>query len=54
MKLSEVLGKEELTKLTQFSKEEIQWLEKRMFNGTNDKGEGVVKVQCIVREKEIE
>ena len=54
MKLSEVLSKDELAKLTQFSQDEIKWLEERMFNATNDKGEGIVKVKCIVREKDIE
>lgn len=54
MTLKDILSAEEISKLTQFSQDEITWLEERMYPGTNDDGKTVAKVQCIVREKEIE
>lgn len=54
MTLKDILSNDEIAKLTQFTQPEIQWLEERMFRGTNDEGKTVAKVQCVVREKEIE
>ena len=54
MTLKDILSDNEISKLTQFSPAEITWLEERMFSGTNDEGKTVAKVQCVVREKEIE
>lgn len=54
MILKDILSENEISKLTQFSSAEITWLEERMFSGTNDEGKTVAKVQCVVREKEIE
>lgn len=54
MVLKDILSDNEISKLTQFSPAEITWLEKRMFSGTNEEGKTVAKVQCVVREKEIE
>ena len=54
MTLKDILSAEEISKLTQFTQEEITWLEERMYSGTNDEGKTVAKVQCVVREKEIE
>lgn len=54
MTLKDILSENEISKLTQFSSAEITWLEERMFSGTNEEGKTVAKVQCVVREKEIE
>lgn len=54
MTLKDILSENEISKLTQFSSAEISWLEERMFSGTNEEGKTVAKVQCVVREKEIE
>lgn len=36
MKLTEILSKEEYTNLTQFSEQDIIWLENRIYQGVND------------------
>ena len=54
MKLTEILSKEDYKKLTQFTEQEITWLEDRIYQGVNDEGKQVARVNCVVREKEIE
>lgn len=54
MKLTEILSKEENNNLTQFTEQEIAWLENRIYQGVNDDGKPVARVNCIIREKEIE
>ncbi len=54
MTLKDILSENEISKLSQFSSAEITWLEERMFSGINEEGKTVAKVQCVVREKEIE
>ena len=54
MKLTEILSKEEYNNLTQFTEQEIIWLENRIYQGVNDDGKQVARVNCIIREKEIE
>ena len=54
MKLTEILSKEEYNNLTQFSEQEKIWLENRIYQGVNDDGKQVARVNCIIREKEIE
>lgn len=54
MKLTEILSKEAFNKLTQFTEQEIAWLEDRIYQGVNDEGKQVARVNCIIREKEIE
>jgi hypothetical protein len=54
MKLTEILSKEEYNNLTQFSEQDIIWLENRIYQGVNDDGKPVARVNCIIREKEIE
>lgn len=53
MTLKDILSADEILKLTQFSQDEITWLEERMYPGTNDDGKTVAKVQCVVREKKL-
>ncbi|MCR4713954.1 MAG: N-6 DNA methylase [Treponemataceae bacterium] len=54
MTLSDILTTEEISKLTQFSDSEKKWLEARILQGINEDGKSILKVNCIVREKEIE
>ena len=54
MKLTDILSKEDFIKLTQFTQQEITWLEDRIYQGVNDEGKQVARVNCIIREKEIE
>ena len=54
MKLTDILSKDDYTKLTQFTEQEITWLEDRIFQGVNDEGKQVARVNCVVREKEID
>lgn len=54
MKLTEILSKEDFRKLTQFTEQEISWLEDRIYQGVNDEGKQVARVNCVIREKEIE
>lgn len=54
MKLTDVLSKEELKKLTQFIEQEITWLEDRIYQGVNNEGKQVARVICVIREKEID
>ena len=53
MKLTEILSKDEYNKLTQFTELEKTWLEDRIYQGVNDDGKPVARVNCIIREKEI-
>lgn len=53
MKLTDILTKDEYKNLTQFSEQEISWLEERVYQGVNDDGKQVARVNCIIREKEI-
>ncbi len=54
MKLTDILSKDEYKNLTQFTEQEIKWLDDRICEGINDDGKQVAKVKCIVREKLIE
>ena len=50
--IEQILGKSNTHSLKLFSKEEIDWLEKRVFARTTKKGDEFA-VKCIVREKDI-
>lgn len=54
MKLTEIFSKEEYNNLTQFTEIEVAWLEDRIYQGVNDDGKPVARVNCIIREKEID
>ncbi len=54
MKITDILSKDEFRKLTLFSEQEITWFEDRIYQGVNDDGKQVARVNCIIREKEIE
>lgn len=56
MNLKEIFTQEQFdfSKFTQFTDEEIKWLEARISFKTNKNGETVAKTNCIVRDKEID
>lgn len=56
MTLQEIFTQEQFdfSKFTQFTDEEIKWLENRIVLRTNKNGETIAKINCIVRDKEID